>query len=1600
MKCVAAVATLQPRSIEPAAAAALEQEISLVAPGFLSQLLDASLAVESVADLPGDVQVPMAADRVAATAAPAGVAAPELLHGYAHCFSGDGAPGSVRCLVAPTDPAGSGLHQGNREVVFTSNHLVVAMQLSEPAPLRQQRIFQGHVARVSSIAVNVQGTVMASCEEGIRPDDLPAIRVWDFRTGGCLAVLLPPTPMQWCSVDLSSDGTRLLAAGVDNVDHAVVMVWDISAVLPASSRQGGPSAAADDGGAAGPVLLARQSLDYDVRCVRWCPQSLVEFVLCGKNCLRVHRLRGNEIRGMSVAIADKADPMLTELARAALAPNTFTSVAFDEMQSAPGGHGGATAYVASITGHVFRVDVAGRRVVSIFQAHNGAINSLDVRGGHCATGGDDRVVRIWPLDFNDYLLEAEHEGGVGGVAFDLDALTVCIGCEDGSLGTLSIRDKGYTVLMRSHVGAVHDLAVTPDLTRAATVSSDGTVRSWALPGLQQDVEFQSLEDVPLSIALVQFRDPAATPDMRSDPAPPVPLPGAAEPDPALTWAAAVGFASGVLRVFDLGSSTVLTEVRQHKAAVTTARASPDGRWLFTCDADGHICVYEPSRGFLPLKYLNTGFAGSGVPPAAAGRGRYPIAVSRDSSRMASLLWDREGTPCIVLFELGQLQPYCKITLTNQPPLESASAATAAALLPVLALDFSGAQTLFAARADGTIERYNAATGALVARSARGMGHQIRTHGMAADLSGKVLVTTGVTGDVRSWDAETLAACSVASVAVDGAVSASQLLAPSGGPLHGSVLAAAGDGSLHLLGLDRDPLADVDTLRAGLLANRVVGVHSGLLTRQPSSDEEALVVRECLPCTFGADEVSPSGLSLEALSGGSALPGALTRFYHEERGALFFACGRVLVVDELQLSPVRPLPEPALDGHVTEDRSREQQQPLATFVRGGQSQSHVEDVEEDDEPEDEDGVPRPGRRDKAGLVQRHQRFLLCDADVTSACWSRDGSLLLVGGADGSAHVFCSRGPRDPWQRRMTLRQLTGTGPVVEVGLSEDASLAVWCTPSRIAIADIHAASPIATLDSTRFPRPLSSVSGLLLLPGPAAQSLGLVTWGGEGCYQWTLAADYIIRVHPVWNDDQALSRGLAKEEVSSAADRANFSVTSCTLEANQVAVRLRTGSGLEVRAVLGGLLPESHPAHTAVPRVIAVRAAPAGSAAVLGSEELAARLDECLDPGASAVSHQLADKRGLLALSDGSIVFANLLTAADVLRSSQPRSKDPNTVRARFCSPVSSANPPESDDRVVAEMKVHGTMARTNDLFRRLKGEVVEEKDKMRSLDLGPYVLPLLIPSAGPLAALAAPEDFHGELSWAPHSAPVAPCLIDRATSCLVPPSGYVLGLSREGATRVWSCIPPGNLDQLEDLTKGLEKSASQRVVAATVDRFGHNCILATDEGALVGVGLQFISEMEDWRISGAHPAGPVRHVAMLEWIKGEAPHGERGEEGKSKSQRAGRGQSDRSALEEDPVEGGFRKQRCAVSVDALGGLCFTNTVHGDLIGRMALGRQVLAATSARLPDEGLILLLHTTTAAAARPKGKHREVRLVGLLVLCAEHGMAHIPRRVVPANG
>lgn len=89
-------------------------------------------------------------------------------------------------------------------------------------------------------------------------------------------------------VDISPDGRALLAVGCDPQGRQLIVLWDIAAV-----QSGGKC-----------KYMAKHICDYNVRACKFSAFEEDNFMTCGKDSIRMYRLKGGKVHGMSVGLAN------------------------------------------------------------------------------------------------------------------------------------------------------------------------------------------------------------------------------------------------------------------------------------------------------------------------------------------------------------------------------------------------------------------------------------------------------------------------------------------------------------------------------------------------------------------------------------------------------------------------------------------------------------------------------------------------------------------------------------------------------------------------------------------------------------------------------------------------------------------------------------------------------------------------------------------------------------------------------------------------------------------------------------------------------------------------------------------------------------------------------------------------------------------------------------------------------------------------------------------------------------------------------------------------------------------------------------------------
>ena len=605
-----------------------------------------------------------------------------------------------------------------------------------PSRLHSQRHFPGHTHDVVALAMAPDGGTLASAQGESAGGKGPCIRLWDFETAECLGQLTgfvqstdpsqrrrsgkeQPCRMGEGSLTFSDDGCLLCASAVDGRGRQVLLVWDVTPVRELVAQRRGwraalqpVEAAAKARAASLPELrvVGRQVSDFPISRIRFSPFDVGRLVSVGRENVRLWRIKAGHLPGCPVA--------LNKYAR----ETEFLDVAFDAPFASSSGAGRSNAlsrftrrdpvpaahqrrmYVGSSAGSVLQVNYDTQALEAVFQLHSGPVHSLAVNEGFCVTASNDGFLRMWPLDFSAFFLEARYDCPVTGVALHPSGLTLVTTALDGSVGRLDVAAHEHRVILRSHTAPVLAVAVNPlpvvvppasgvqdgtpeDVFRSAataasiaaapaptvaTASTDGTIRVWGLTGWEQQAEFR-LRNVDDTATCLAFAPSFIWVDGQG-----AALPASQQKSaPQLLVA---GFATGCLRVFDVAAAATLEEYSQHTAPIAQLAFLPDPTTplLFSAARDGTVCVYDAAHSYLPMKML-TSHSPARLPSSGSSVGishlalACALAVAPDGSTLAvafSGACDELNTPGVdSTAAVYLLDPY-SLSLLGQLPIPS------------------------------------------------------------------------------------------------------------------------------------------------------------------------------------------------------------------------------------------------------------------------------------------------------------------------------------------------------------------------------------------------------------------------------------------------------------------------------------------------------------------------------------------------------------------------------------------------------------------------------------------------------------------------------------------------------------------------------------------------------------------------------------------------------------------------------------------------------------------------------------------------------------------------------------------------------------------
>lgn len=258
--------------------------------------------------------------------------------------------------------------------MFTSGGTLIAMDTENN---QQKRFFFGHSAPICCFDLSDDGNLVASAQEGKNS----IIRLWDYNTARCITMVTMPVVSLKC-LSFSYDGRYLASCGKDTHNKELITIWDISRVQRGDK----------------PEIVARQTSEFNILSLKFSPIDVTKLCSCGKENIRFWRIRdtGN-IRGSAVVLNHHArNTVFTSLDY----EYGFRSADKDENEALK------RVFVGSKHGMVFQVNYQNESLEATYKTNDSAIYSISVNDAFCVTGSEDSYLRVWPLDFQEFFMEA------------------------------------------------------------------------------------------------------------------------------------------------------------------------------------------------------------------------------------------------------------------------------------------------------------------------------------------------------------------------------------------------------------------------------------------------------------------------------------------------------------------------------------------------------------------------------------------------------------------------------------------------------------------------------------------------------------------------------------------------------------------------------------------------------------------------------------------------------------------------------------------------------------------------------------------------------------------------------------------------------------------------------------------------------------------------------------------------------------------------------------------------------------------------------------------------------------------------------------------
>ena len=404
---------------------------------------------------------------------------------------------------------------------------------------KAQKFFMGHSKSISHFIIGCKGEILYSGEEGVNS----IIRIWKVENFFCIKMLTTPLD-KLKSLSESLNSKYLCVAGSEQLKELIV-IFKIENLQDVN-------------------IFIKKNMQYQINSIKFVPYSDDILISCGNENIKFYRIKNNSLFHKSVVLSQYVK-------------NNFLCIDFNRSIFGDNYTDKGKAYIGSSSGSVFQISCLSQELESVYLVQNSPILSISSNEVFIVTGSEDGYCRVWPVGFEEFIMEAKHDSGVCSVDISYDSMEILCGTLNGSIGLLNVHFKNYITLLRSPNCNIKLLFVHPLKNYIFTVENFGMfdcLKIWDLQIKDEIFEYNSENDL---ISCINSN---------------------------LLKSFVCGFTSGIIKVFDFDKNQLVYQCKPFKSTVSKVIFIQNYEKIIAMSAFGNLSIHDCNSNYSQIKIIN------------------------------------------------------------------------------------------------------------------------------------------------------------------------------------------------------------------------------------------------------------------------------------------------------------------------------------------------------------------------------------------------------------------------------------------------------------------------------------------------------------------------------------------------------------------------------------------------------------------------------------------------------------------------------------------------------------------------------------------------------------------------------------------------------------------------------------------------------------------------------------------------------------------------------------------------------------------------------------------------------------------------------------